>query len=107
MNQRWHFYVSKRYFTSHQENGQYISNSYIVWWYWENICISSETGFGVIISKFLFFKCLFSQNSFGVFRDQQFEENGETQKDRDTKHSLTVGTIFESEVDSNAEENLD
>ena len=94
MNQRWHFYVSKRYFTSHQENGQYISNSYIVWWYWENICISSETGFGVIISKFLSFKCLFSQNSFGVFRDQQFEENGETQKGQRYKAFLNSRDHF-------------
>ena len=60
----------------------------------------------MIISKFLFFKCLFSQNSFGVFRDQQFEENGEDSKGTEIQ-SILVGTIFASEVDSNAEENLD
>ena len=35
---------------------------------------------GWLFQSFYFFKCLFSQNSLGVFRDQQFEENGETQK---------------------------
>ena len=35
---------------------------------------------GWLFQSFYFFKCLFSQNSFGVFRDQQIEENGETQK---------------------------
>ena len=62
---------------------------------------------GDYFKVFIFLSVCFLRTVSVSSETNKLRKTGRLKRDRDTKHSLTVGTIFASEVDSNAEENLD
>ena len=62
---------------------------------------------GDYFKVFIFLSVCFLRTVSVSSETNNLRKTGRLKRDRDTKYSLTVGTILASEVDSNAEENLD